>query len=154
MDILPGVGVGEIKFGMLEPDVISILGKPDEIKEDEYASGSGDIYRMLSYFSLNLDLSFDKEDDFKLGSITISGHDFRLFGQKLFDKPMNLVKSFVSKIGHEIPKHEDFTIDDSDPRICLDYDTLGMLFWFGSGKLTEIDCRYFFEEDGETEIWP
>jgi len=51
-------------------------------------------------------------------------------------------------------QHEDFTIDDSDPRICLDYDTLGMLFWFGSGKLTEIDCRYFFEEDGETEIWP
>jgi len=64
---------------MLELDVISILGKPDEIKEGEYVSGAGDCYRMFSYFSLNLDFSFDKEDDFKLGSITISGHDFRLF---------------------------------------------------------------------------
>lgn len=139
---------------MLEAEVTSILGKPDEIKKDEYALGTGDYYRMLSYFSLNLDFYFDKEDDYKLSSITILGHGLRLFGQTLFDKPMSLVKPFVCKMGHDIPKHEDFTIDDSNPRICLDYDTLGMLFWFGSGKLTEIDCRYLFEEGGETEIWP
>jgi len=47
MKIQPGVGVGSVKYGMLENDLVQLLGKPDKVDKEEYVQGSGDWHREL-----------------------------------------------------------------------------------------------------------
>lgn len=154
MEINSGIGIGKIKFGIPESELISQLGEPDKIEEEEYVIDSGYWYRMYYYSNLGLEFTFDKEDNYRLGTISVADYGYKLLGKDLFNEPITTVKNFLSLESSEIPKHEDFTNDDTGSRECVDYDTLGIMLWFKSGNLTEIECSYLFEQDGETEIWP
>ncbi|USD20465.1 hypothetical protein MJO52_15475 [Microbulbifer variabilis] len=153
MNIEPGVGIGEIKYGIFEKDLIRILGNPDRIEKGEYVEGSGDWHRVLWYSHKNLSFTFDKEDDYRLGVITVMGSGYPLFGKDLFNLPKNTVRDFITKVTNEIPKFEDHSFD-SDPHECLDHNSLGIIFWFDSGDLSEMQCSYLFETDNETVKWP
>lgn len=150
MDIKPGIGIGIIKFGLHESDIVSILGSPDLVEEEEYVIDSGYWYRMLAYNTLALEFFFDKEDEYRLGSIDISGFGYKFLGKDLFGKSINFVTRYLCEKTNEIPKKE----SDARNRMRINYDTLGLLFRFESEKLTGIECNYLFEDDGETEIWP
>ena len=154
MNIEPGIGLGEIKYGIKEDDLIALLGKPDRIEESEYVEGSGDWHRQLWYSHRNISFTFDLEDDYRLGVITIMGSGYPLYGKELFGLPQNTVKSFVAKATKEIPKYEDWTWDEDETHECLEHNGLGILFWFNAGCLSEMQCSYLFEADNETVIWP
>lgn len=154
MKIEPGIGLGEIKYGINEDDLISLLGKPDRIEESEYVEGTGNWHRELWYSHRNISFTFDLEDNYRLGLITIMGSGYPLFGKELFGLPQNIVRSFVAKATKEIPKYEDWTWDEDETHECLDHNGLGILFWFNAGCLSEMQCSYLFEEDNETVIWP
>jgi hypothetical protein len=62
MEIKPGIGIGQIKFGIFKEELVTLLGKPNSIKEDEYAEDSGDLNRELIYRE-GLSFTFDSEDD-------------------------------------------------------------------------------------------
>ena len=154
MKIQPGIGIGSIKYGITEDELIQILGKPDKIDEEEYVEESGDWHRVLWYSPRNINFTFDKEDNYRLGIITIMGSGYPLFGRELFGLPRNTVKQFIVKATMEIPKFEDWTWDEEEAHECLRHDGLGILFWFDSGNLSEMQCSYLFESDNETIIWP
>ncbi|MFT4926974.1 MAG: hypothetical protein ACI8WB_003074 [Phenylobacterium sp.] len=154
MIIKPGVGIGTIKFGIKESTLITQLGEPDFVDEDEYVEDSGRWYRELCYYYQNISFSFDKEDGYKLGGISVVGSGHLLFNKALFGLPKKYVKNFVAKMSSEIPKEEDWTSDAENSLEYLEYDGLGMSFWFESGNLSKIEYSYLFEPDEETVIWP
>ncbi|PCK02915.1 MAG: hypothetical protein COA42_21810 [Alteromonadaceae bacterium] len=154
MDIKPGIGLGDIKYGITIEELIQLLGKPDQIDEEECFEGSGEWTRDLLYFSRGLNFTFDKADDYRLGVITVLGSGYRLLGKELFGLPKDAVKRLLAKATSEISKIEDWTWTEEDSLECLDHDGLGMLFWFHSGYLSEIQCGCLFEADNETVIWP
>lgn len=154
MNINPGVGLGEIKFGIKVEELVQILGKPDRVDEKEYINGAEDWYRVLWYLSRNLNFTFDKDDGYRLACITIMGPGYSLLGKELFGLPKSTVKRFLVKATSEISKVEDWTWSEDEARECLDHDGLGILFWFDSGNLSEMQCGYLFESDNETIIWP
>ena len=45
MDVNLGIGIGSIKFGMTEDELVSILGEPDEIGEFLHVEGMNDWYK-------------------------------------------------------------------------------------------------------------
>jgi hypothetical protein len=154
MNINPGIGLGDIKYGITIDDLIGFLGKPDKVDEEEYIEESGEWNRVLWYLSKSLNFTFDKDDNYRLGTITIFGAGYRLLCKDLFGLPKKTVKRFLAKTTNEISKVEDWTWTEEGPRECLDHDGLGMLFWFDSGLLSSIQCGYLFESDNETIIWP
>jgi hypothetical protein len=154
MNIVPGIGIGPIKYGISEEELISIMGNPDRIDEEEYLEGNGDWHRVLWYSPRNIHFTFDKEDDYRLGTITVMGSGYPLLGKEIFGLPLDLVKKFVAKATREIAKLEDWTWNEEEAHECLQHDGLGILLWFDSGNLSEIQCSYLFEQDNETVIWP
>ena len=154
MNIVPGIGVGAIQYGMSEDEVITLMGKPDKINEEEYVEGSGDWRRALWYSPRNITFTFDMENDYRLGTITIMGSGYRLFGKELFNASKSLVRKVVAEYSQELLPVEDYIEFDDGPHECLSSDILGIMFWFDSDNLTEMQCSYLFEADNETEIWP
>jgi len=152
MNIKPGIGIGSIKYGINEEELSSIFGTPDKIEEQEYIPEKGDWSRDLWYSPRNVFFTFDKENDYRLGTITIMGSGYPLFGKELFGLPLSLVRKFITEQTKEIAKYEDFSTDLDEPHECLTHDGLGITFWFDSGNLSEMQCSFLFESDNETEI--
>jgi len=153
MNIQPGIGIGQIKFGISEEQLIAVLGKPLFVKEGEYVENSGDYNREL-FYQEDLSFTFDSEDSYRLGLITIRHQGHTLFGRDLIGLPVEIVKSFISKEASEVPKFKDWSYEDVLNHISLDYDNLGLSFWFDDNLLDEIQCSYLFFEDGNTVKWP
>ncbi|NRB40739.1 MAG: hypothetical protein HRU20_20095 [Pseudomonadales bacterium] len=154
MQIIPGIGIGAIRFGISETDLIDSLGKPDEIDELEHIEGNDDWYRELYYYDLNLSFSFEKEHDYKLGDISVNGKGHSLAGQDIFGFNIKWAKKFITdNFSYEII-YEDCTWNKPETSELLSIDKLGLSLWFTSGFLSEIICTYLFEDDNETIIWP
>ncbi len=154
MNILPGIGIGEIRYGMREKEIISLIGKPDRVDETEYIEGSGDWHRELWYSSRNLTFTFNNDDDFRLGTITAMGSGNKLLGKDLFNAPKSLVRKIVAEQTEELLPSEDHSYIENETHECINSDLLGIMFWFDSNNLSEMQCSYLFESDNETVIWP
>ncbi|WP_444927079.1 hypothetical protein [Microbulbifer sp. TRSA002] len=154
MNILSGIGIGEIRYGMIEKEVISFLGKPDRVEESEYVEGKGDWHRELWYSHRNLTFTFNDNDNFRLGTITVMGAGYSLFEQQLFGLGIKEISSLIAKHTGEIAKLEDWSSEELPDHKCLIHDGLGIMFWFDYNYLAEMQCSYLFEPDNETIIWP
>ena len=154
MEILPGIGIGLIKYGIDEQALISILGQPNHIDEREYTQGTGDWYRDLWYSSKHLEFTFNKEDDFRLSLITVTGSGYSLLGRVLFGLPLEQVRELIVNATQEEATFQDYSYSPDETHHCLDHDGLGILFWFDADQLSEMQCGYLFESDNETVVWP
>lgn len=154
MEILPGIGIGPIQYGIDEQALISILGQPDRIDTEEYTKGTGDWHRDLWYSSQYLEFTFNQDDDFRLGLITVTGAGYPLLGKDVFGLPLEQVREFIVNATQETPTIVDYTCLPDETHHCLEHDGLGILFWFDADKLSEMQCGYLFEDDNETVIWP
>jgi hypothetical protein len=72
-EIKAGIGLDNIKFGMLREDIKNLLGEPDEIdthtdNEDEGQTES------WHYDDMELSISFEEIDGMRLFSIAVSGN--------------------------------------------------------------------------------
>ncbi|NRA72236.1 MAG: hypothetical protein HRU24_14550 [Gammaproteobacteria bacterium] len=140
MKILPGVGIGSVKFGMKEDEVIEILGVPDETEELEHIEGENDWYRELYYSHEGISLSFNSEDDFRLGNISITGKGHTLLGQVVLGTDINQTKKLILQISSKQPVYEDCTWGKAESSELLNLDNLGLMFWFKSGVWDELIC--------------
>ena len=148
MNILPGIGIGSIKYGITELELIANLGKPDKVIEEDEEN------RELYYAEKNLFFSFCQEDGFRLGMVTISGSGYPIFKKDIFGLSLKSVKVFLAKNTSEIPEYEEHINNNTELTESLNYNSMGILIWFESGSLTEMQCSYLFEPDNETIIWP
>ncbi len=114
------------------------MGVPDKIDEEEYVEGNGDWHRELWYSPRSMSFTFNKDDNFRLGTITIMGFGYTLFGKELFNTPKSLVRKFVSSNSNELMAVEDFSIIKNEPLECLDSDSLGIMF--GSIQIIFFNC--------------
>ena len=153
MEIKPGIGIGQIKFGISEEELVALLGQPYSIKEGEYVENSGDLNRELIYQE-GLSFTFDSEDDYRLGCISIRNQGHKLFGRDLIGMPIEAVRSFMSKQLSEIPKYEEWSSEESPNHVLLDYDSFDIFLWFNDDLLDEIQFSYLFSEDNNTVKWP
>lgn len=82
MEIKPGIGIGEIKFGITEDELIRLLGKPHYIKYGEYIKDSGDLNRELIY-RIVLSFTFDSEDNYRLCTISVNDSGYKIYGRDI-----------------------------------------------------------------------
>ncbi|WHI45257.1 hypothetical protein [Microbulbifer sp. VAAF005] len=139
---------------MVEKEIISFFGKPDRIDESEYVEGNGDWHRELWYSLRNLTFTFNNDDDFRLGTITVMGAGYSLFKKQLFGLGVEEVSRLIAKDTGEIAKLEDWSSEELPNHKCLIHDGLGIMFWFDYNYLTQMQCSYLFKADNKTIIWP
>ena len=88
-NIYVGQGIGKIKFGLVEQNVISLLGYPDKIVD-------GDSSKNFYFNKWKLCLKFEKKRDNKLGWIEVYNKQAFLYNKKIFslsvDKLLKLLE--------------------------------------------------------------
>lgn len=151
-EIKVGVGVGDIKFGMLKTDVLSILGIPTE-KEVEKDFDTGDAVETWEYENHGITFSFDEEEDWKLETITINSSKFELNGVGLIGKNIQEVQDFIEAQNLGEMEFEDYSTDEFPKHELIDVDAANLFFWFDHETLKEIQMGVQWDDD-DNALWP
>ena len=142
MEVVPGVGIGDLHFGLSESEVVERLGQPDKT----YVTHAG--CKRALYNALRLELSFEPESDFRLGWIEAHHPDTAIFGRRVIGAPEDEVLTLVSDhIGN--PTDE----DDYGSFRSVSYDDhwIELQFWFGC--LHNVNAGVLYD-DSDEPLWP
>jgi hypothetical protein len=153
-DIFIGKGFDEIRFGMTREEVKKILGEPDEI--DEYASSeqAEDNTVAFHYDEMELSVSFDELDDWKLGSVAVSNADAVINGIKLIALTDEELLEKVASLELGEYEREDVSSPESPDNEVISFFESSVNFWFDDGKVTEIQFGPLWDNESEEVIWP
>ena len=102
LNIILGQGLGLIKFGMSQNEVLTLLGKTDK----EYKTDYNCI--RWQYNSLMIELSFEPENNYSLGWIETYSLETLLFGRKLIGLKRKDIFKFIGKYLKEEVEIEDY----------------------------------------------
>ncbi len=98
-DIVPGIGLGDIKFGMTQAKVLKILGPADSTETVEYLKNDPDITESWMYEELGVELNFNSDEDFLLTSIVVESDAHMLYGASLIGESLDGLIQFRFKRG-------------------------------------------------------
>jgi len=148
-EIKPGIGIGELKFGLTRAEVEKILGKPDEVEKMSHSSFHDEPTEAWHYDGLNLSLAFDEADDWRLVNISTTSDESEIQGKKLFGlTQLSLIRT-LNSLGLD-----DLDIDSSEPgQQLLSSEELHINFWLEKGELAEIQFGPHLIDD-DTVKWP
>jgi hypothetical protein len=149
--IIPGNGIGNVLLGMKIADVEKILGQPDDKEVIEYDDGENSC--TLYYFDLQVDLTFESDDDDKLSFISVENEQFSIEGRIKVGQSKEEVKNHCKALNYSEPELEDLSSDEAPNQELLSFDIENINFWFTDDKLDEIQIGPFWKDD-ETPIWP
>jgi hypothetical protein len=145
-DIIIGKGIGTINFGMSKEELLEILGKPDETEQFDYDDSDENQAESWHYDELEISVSFEEINDWKLTSIAVSSSDYELEGKKLIglnkDEVVNQIKSL--KLG--TMEYEDCSTDEDPDLSVITYEESALNLWFDKGLLSEIQWGELVEE--------
>ena len=142
MEILPGIGTDVINFGVTEQEAIELLGTPDK----GYTT-DGDCKR-LQFNKLQIELSFEPDNNNLLGWLEVHDPNAELFGKKLIGIKQSEVLKFVTNRLNEKPETEDY-----GSFISVTYETKWIELQFEFGILKSINLGVMYD-DSDTPQWP
>ncbi len=154
-DIVPGTGLGDIKFGMTRKEVERLAGKPDETEHlPGLDDNPKDDLEVWHYDEYEFSVIFDAEYDWRVVSISLSDPYFHLFGKSIIGMPNDQALSFLKEMDIEISDFEDMSDEDCSDLQKLESDANGLIMWIEEGRVCEIQMVPEMEDDGETYKWP
>ncbi|MFZ1750241.1 MAG: hypothetical protein WAU01_08625 [Saprospiraceae bacterium] len=154
-EIIPGAGLGALKFGMTRDDVKKLVGKPDEVENlPGFEEEVNDELESWHYDEHEFSLVFDADYDWRLVSIAVSDPYFTFHGKNIVGMDKQETLDLLTNLGIEISNEEDLS-DDENPNLeLIESEDAGLMIWFADEEVIEIQILPDVEEDGETLIWP
>lgn len=138
MNILPKIGIDNIKLGMTRHDVQSKLGAPankeKQTEEEVWEYDSG------------IELSFQEEDDYRLSSITVIAESALLDSKPI----VGITEEELENIFPSFQLDEDFKQDGKS----FYADDLQIMAWVFEGEVFNIIIFPEYDEESELPIWP
>lgn len=151
--ILSGIGLGELNFGMTRDQIESILGQPNEKEKYSYADLGDDFTENWHYDALELSLGFDQEDDWRLVTLAVTSKDYEFDGIIPIDLTKKELTSELNNIGINDLEYENWTTKESLSHELISSKKSGINFWFDENSLTEVQWAPLLIDD-ETIKWP
>jgi hypothetical protein len=154
-EIIPGVGLGELKFGMTRDEVKNLVGKPDEVENlPGFEEEVNDELESWHYDEHEFSLVFDADYDWRLVSIAVSDPYFTFHGKSLVGMGKKELLALLDKLGIEISNEEDLSDEENPDLELIESEDAGFMIWFADHEVIEIQILPDVEEDGETLKWP
>ena len=154
-EIVPGVGLGGIKFGMTRDEVKVVIGPPDDIESlPGFEEEVNDQLESWHYDEYEFSLVFDEVYEWRLVSIAVSDPYFTLFGEHIIDMSKQEALDILEKNNIVITHVEDVSDDENPDIILMEAEDSGFMIWFQNDTAIEIQFLPDVEDDGETLIWP
>lgn len=154
-EIIPGVGLGAIKFGMTRDEVKKIAGKPDDVENlPGFEEEVNDELESWHYDEHEFSLVFDADYDWRLVSIAVSDPFFTFHGKSIVGMEKQEVLDLFAEHTIEISNVEDVSDEENPDLELIESDDEGMMVWFENDEVIEVQILPDVEEDGETLVWP
>lgn len=138
MNILPKVGVDNIKLGMSQQQIQALLGAPANIEKIE----EEDIWE----FERGLELSFQAEDSYRLSSITVMADSALLDSKPI----IGITEAELEAIFPSFSLDEDFKKDGKSYYA----DELQIMAWVFDSEVFNVVIFSEYDEATELPIWP
>lgn len=133
--------------------VKELLGEPDDIDEYSFSGLESDRSESWHYDGLDLSMSFDAEDDWRLITLAVSSEDYLLEGQALVGKSRDELLSLLKQIGlNDLKSENEDTLDMPGHELVAERSRF-MNFWLQEGVVKEIQWSPYFDEDDMVK-WP
>ncbi|MCP4899480.1 MAG: outer membrane protein assembly factor BamE [bacterium] len=146
MKVLPGAGVGEIRFGQTEQEVEAILGKPDKAIRESH-DGEGSI--AWHYKEQKLSVYFDEDVEYRLVMLDVDNAALEIDGFRPIGEDEDTVLELLNGLGDVVLEEE---LADVERRVFDLVDT-GLWFWFHKGLCDSVQASVLLDEDDEY-VWP
>ena len=137
--ILPGSGLGILKFGMSRDEVKKLLGEPDETEKYSYTEKEEEQTEAWHYDNLELSLGFDEVDDWKLTILSVTSEFYLLENRKLIGLEKDEVTDILEELNINDYEEEDWSSEDNPGHELIVSDETGLSLWFDEGILQEIE---------------
>ena len=151
-EIKSGVGLGDIKFGMKRDTVKDLLGKATEIEKFAHPEKGSTVAESWHYDKLEISLSFDKEDDWNLVTIAVSGKEFQYEGHSFIGMKKDEVIKVLEKLKVDDLDFEDWASEDTPTQELIASDNLGINLWLEEKTVNEVQWGPLYDDDGID--WP
>lgn len=145
MELKPGIGIDQLTFGLLQTDVIRILGIPDKTFVEEEGEDNDTIFQ---YNQLKLRLTFYNQEDERLGYIRCANPSLTYNGQELLGEPVKNVvaKTFGTSEKWDIERYDFFdTYLNVKNWIVLNVDY---------EVVTDVEVGVPFDDEEDDYVWP
>lgn len=149
-DIKPGIGLGNLKFGMTKAEVKLMLGEPSFIDNYSHSDSDEDLTESWDYEDLELSLSFDEEEDWRLTMMSITSKHYQLEGISLIGMKE---KYLLQKLETFDLGSLDLEETEVEGQKVIEVEEQSINFWLVDGVLDEIQWSPFFLND-DTIKWP
>ncbi len=144
LEIKPKVGFGEINFGESLDNVMTLLGKPqdiDSLEEDEELN-----MLILHYWDLGFSIIFEGVTKQVIAGFETDHPDAEMYGKKVIGMSEEEVINMMKEHGYTEYEKD---MEDGDTRIS--YDDLLLDFYLKDGKVVYVNWGVYVNEDGEVE---
>ena len=152
-EIKPGYGLGVLKFGMSRAEVKLMLGEPSFTDKYSHSDSNNDLTESWEYDELELSLSFDEEESWKLTMMSVNSDFYEFGGKSFIGKSEKEIVSELASLKMENVSLEDVSDRDGEDHKVIEIDEKSINFWFIDGVLDEIQWSPLFVDD-DTIKWP
>ncbi len=147
-DIQPGVGLGPLRLGSTQDQVLSLLGEPTTREYSE--PGRPTPFHDWEYAELGLDLHFSADDDYRLGTISTESTSAKLNWQYPVGMTEDeLLRCDFGGLGPPRP-NDDFAELGKD----FAWDKQSLTCWVREGVVDSISMFPFYDETDMVPQWP
>jgi hypothetical protein len=141
MEVLIGKGTSLVSFGITESQAIAILGEYDK----SYYTDSG--CKRVQYYNHRIELSFEPENDNRLGWIEVHCPSAVFFGETVVGRSQSWAIEYVSGQCNEVGE-----IDDYGSMVSVSFNKTWVELQFEFGKCCSINLGVLYDENDEP-IW-
>ncbi len=130
LTIVPGVGIGSVRFGMSRDEIVALIGEPEFTQHDVY----------LCYPSIGLQLVLVGREPDKLGLIIANPGDAPSLMQHDFPGKTDKGIGIGSTIKQVLTAYPDFIMEKHEkiPLVSFSNESLGLKIWLSEGKVGQI----------------
>jgi hypothetical protein len=150
-DIRLGKGIGDLLFGSSREEVRAYLGEPNEVGQHSYDGEGSDRYETWKYADLGILATFDEEDEFVLGTLSVYSDTCLLNGRPLIGKARDEVLKAISALNPGAMTSEDMSSEDDLE--LLSFDSISLNLWLVDGVVNDIQWSPFWLDE-EHQDWP
>ena len=144
LEIKPKEGFGEIKFGEILDNVVSLLGEPQEL--DSFEEEEELNMLILHYWDLGFSIIFEGKAKQVVAGFETDHPEATFYGEKIIGMSEQDVISLMKGHGYQ-----EFETDMEDGDKRLSYDDLLLDFYLRDNKVIYVNWGALVTDDGELE---
>ena len=149
--IEPLIGIQGLKLGITRNEVQQILGSPEKCSIKKYEQDNSTDEKW-EYLESGLELTFYSDDNWLLGTISITSKEATLKGFNIIGLSEEDLLATLQKIDimPTILK-DDFSFIDSRDYVC---DKYCLSFWVQDGVVSDVTIYPEYDKSGNVPLWP